>query len=112
MPAAPRGIIGVTVSPANPDRVWAIIEADDGGGVFRSDDAGETWKKINSDRALRSRAWYYTRIIADSQNENRVYVMNVSYGVSEDGGKTFTLHQRAARRSPRPVDRSRTTTRA
>ena len=92
MPAAPRGIIGVTVSPANPDRVWAIIEAPDG-GVFRSDDAGASWEKINSDRALRSRAWYYTRIIADSQNENRVYVMNVSYGVSEDGGKTFTLHR-------------------
>ena len=92
LPAAPRGIIGVTVSPVNPDRVWAIIEAEDG-GVFRSDDAGESWKKLNSDRALRSRAWYYTRIIADSQNENRVYVMNVSYGVSEDGGKTFSLHR-------------------
>jgi len=91
MPEEPRGIIGVTVSPANPDRVWAIIEADDG-GVFRSDDAGETWAKINSDRALRSRAWYYTRIIADSQDENKVYVMNVSYGVSTDGGKTFSLH--------------------
>ncbi len=92
LPSAPRGIIGVTVSPANPERVWAIIEAEDG-GVFRSDDAGESWKKLNSDRALRSRAWYYTRIIADSQNENRVYVMNVSYGVSEDGGKTFSLHR-------------------
>ena len=92
MPDGPIGIIGVTVSPANPDRVWALIEAEDG-GVFRSDDAGETWKKVNSDRALRSRAWYYSRIIADSQNENRVYVMNVSYAVSEDGGKTFTLHR-------------------
>jgi photosystem II stability/assembly factor-like uncharacterized protein len=91
MPAGPLGIIGVTVSPANPDRVWAIIEAEDG-GVFRSDDAGETWEKINSDRALRSRAWYYTRIIADSQDENRVYVMNVSYAVSTDGGTTFSLH--------------------
>ena len=92
MPAAPRGIIGVTVSPANPERVWAIIEAEDG-GVFRSDDAGESWTKTNSDRALRSRAWYYTRIIADTQNENRVYVMNVSYAVSEDGGNSFTLHR-------------------
>ena len=90
MPEAPLGIIGVTVSPANPERVWAIIEAEDG-GVFRSDDAGETWEKLNSDRALRSRAWYYTRIIADSQDENKVYVMNVSYGVSTDGGKTFSL---------------------
>ena len=92
MPAEPRGIIGVTVSPVNSDRVWAIIEAEDG-GVFRSDDAGKSWEKINSDRALRSRAWYYTRIIADSQNENTVYVMNVSYGKSTDGGRTFSLHR-------------------
>jgi photosystem II stability/assembly factor-like uncharacterized protein len=92
MPAAPRGIIGVTVSPANPDRVWALIEAEDG-GVFRSDDAGATWKKTSSDRALRSRAWYYSRIIADSQDENKVYVMNVSYAVSTDGGKTFSLRR-------------------
>ncbi|MEM1402250.1 MAG: glycosyl hydrolase [Pseudomonadota bacterium] len=91
LPAEPRGIIGVTVSPANPDRVWALIEAEDG-GVFRSDDAGLSWEKINSDRALRSRAWYYTRIIADTQDENKVYVMNVSYGVSTDGGKTLSLH--------------------
>lgn len=91
MPEGPLGIIGVTVSPANPDRVWALIEAEDG-GVFRSDDAGATWKKINSDRALRSRAWYYTRIIADSQDENKVYVMNVRYAVSTDGGNTFSLH--------------------
>ena len=91
MPGEPRGIIGVTVSPANPERVWAIIEADDG-GVFRSDDSGATWVKTNEDRALRSRAWYYTRIIADSQDENKVYVMNVSYGVSTDGGMTFSLH--------------------
>ncbi len=92
MPAAPRGIIGVTVSPANPDRVWAIIEAEDG-GVFRSDDAGETWVKTSSDRALRSRAWYYTRIIADTQDENKVYVMNVSYAVSTDGGENFSLYR-------------------
>ena len=92
MPAAPRGIIGVSVSPADPDRVWAIIEAADG-GVFRSDDAGESWERINSDRALRSRAWYYTRIIADSQNADKVYVMNVSYGVSTDGGRTFSLQR-------------------
>lgn len=92
MPEAPRGIIGVTVSPVNSNRVWALIEANDG-GVFRSDDGGKSWKKISRNRALRSRAWYYTRIIADSQDENKVYVMNVSYGKSTDGGKTWTLHR-------------------
>ena len=84
------GIIGVTVSPVNPNRVYALIEAKDG-GVFRSDDAGATWQKVSRNRALRSRAWYYTRIYADSQDEDKVFVMNVSYGISKDGGKTWTL---------------------
>ncbi len=82
------GIIGVTVSPVNPDRVWAIIE-NENGGVFRSDDGGETWTKTNSDRSLRQRAWYYSRIYADPQDVDRVYVMNVAYHTSIDGGKTF-----------------------
>ena len=90
MPKGPLGIIGITVSPVNPNRVYAIIEAKEG-GVFRSDDAGKTWIKVSRNRALRSRAWYYTRIYADSQYEDRVYVMNVSYGVSNDGGKTWDL---------------------
>jgi photosystem II stability/assembly factor-like uncharacterized protein len=91
MPSGINGIIGVTVSPKNSSRVWAIIENKDAGGVYRSDDAGKTWTRINQDRALLQRAWYYCRIYADSQNEDIVYVMNVSYGVSKDGGKTFEL---------------------
>ncbi|SDG64625.1 WD40/YVTN/BNR-like repeat-containing protein [Psychroflexus sediminis] len=83
------GIIGVAVSPANPERVWAIVEADEG-GVFRSDNGGKTWKRINQSRALRQRAWYYSRIYADPQDENGVYVVNVNYHHSTDGGKTFT----------------------
>ncbi|WP_422860335.1 WD40/YVTN/BNR-like repeat-containing protein [Flagellimonas sp. S174] len=90
LPEGPWGIVGIAVSPVDSNRVWAIIEAEDG-GVFRSEDAGKTWKKINENRALRQRAWYYSRIYADTQNKDKVYVMNVSYGVSTDGGKTFTL---------------------
>lgn len=90
MPSGINGIIGVTVSPKNSNRVWAIIENKEG-GVYRSDDGGQTWARINQDRALLQRAWYYCRIYADSQNEDIVYVMNVSYGISKDGGKTFTL---------------------
>ncbi len=90
LPQETLGIIGVTVSPVNPNRVYALIEAKEG-GVFRSDDAGKTWTKVSRNRALRSRAWYYTRIYADSQNEDKVWVMNVSYGVSKDGGKTWAL---------------------
>lgn len=88
LPEGPCGIIGVTVSPVNPNRVWAIIE-NENGGVYRSDDAGATWDLLNSDRSLRQRAWYYTRIYADTEDANRVYVMNVAYHVSTDGGRTF-----------------------
>lgn len=88
LPEGTCGIIGVTVSPVNPDRLWAIIE-NDKGGVFRSDDGGKTWTKTNSDRSLRQRAWYYSRIYADTKDVNKVYVMNVAYHTSTDGGKTF-----------------------
>lgn len=90
LPGFPWGIVGIAVSPLDSDRVFAIIEAEDG-GVFRSDDAGVTWKKVNENRGLRQRAWYYSRIYADTQNVDKVWVMNVSYGVSTDGGNTFTL---------------------
>lgn len=91
MPKGTNGIIGVTVSPVNSNRVWAIIENTEAPGVYRSDDAGKTWTRLNQDRALLQRAWYYCRIYADTQNEDKVWVMNVSYGVSKDGGKTFEL---------------------
>ncbi|WKV12739.1 WD40/YVTN/BNR-like repeat-containing protein [Marivirga harenae] len=92
LPKGVWGISGITVSPKNSNRLWAIIE-NENGGVFRSDDAGETWQKTNDDRSLRQRAWYYTRIYADSQDEDMVYVVNVSYHQSKDGGKTFTSHR-------------------
>ncbi len=88
LPGGTIGIIGVAVSPVNSDRVWAIVEAKDG-GVFRSDNGGETWRKINGDRTLRQRAWYYSRIYADPQNVDQVYVVNVRFWRSRDGGKTF-----------------------
>ena len=83
------GIIGVTVSPANPNRVWAMVENEPDGGVYRSDDAGANWQKVNNDRNLRQRAWYYSIITADTKDAEKVYVMNVSYHTSIDGGKTF-----------------------
>ncbi len=87
--AGTLGIIGVTVSPVNPERVWAIVENKEKGGVYRSEDGGTTWSHINDSRALRQRAWYYSKIYADTQDEDIVYVMNVSYHKSKDGGKTF-----------------------
>ena len=90
LPNFPWGIVGLAISPLNSKRIWALIEAKNG-GLFRSDDGGNSWAKINSNRSLRQRAWYYTRIYADTQNEDKIYVLNVSYGVSSDGGKTFKL---------------------
>ena len=90
-PGLPRtmvGKIGVTVSPANPDRLWAIVEAEDG-GVFRSDNAGKTWSRVNEERRLRQRAWYYTRIYADPRNPDTVYILNTGFYKSNDAGKTY-----------------------
>jgi len=90
-PGLPSGIwgnIGIAVSPANPRRVWALIEADSG-GVFRSDDAGATWHFMNGDRNLRQRAWYFSRLTADPLDTNTIYAGNVGGFVSHDGGKTF-----------------------
>jgi photosystem II stability/assembly factor-like uncharacterized protein len=88
LPAGTLGNIGITVSPVNPKRLWALIEADSG-GVFRSDDAGATWTRTNSERNLRQRAWYYTRIFADTKDSGTVYALNTGFYRSTDGGKTF-----------------------
>jgi len=88
MPAGIDGKIGVSVSPVDGNRVYAIIENRDG-GVFVSDDAGATWMRTNQSRDLRQRAFYYTRITADPKDKDRVYVTNVQFFRSDDGGKTF-----------------------
>lgn len=89
MPKGTLGIIGVTVSPTNPQNVYAIVEAKDG-GVFRSRDGGETWTKTSGSSDLRQRAWYYTRIYADPKDEDTVYVVNVGFHKSKDGGRTWS----------------------
>ena len=83
------GKIGVAVSPAHPDRVFAIIEAEKG-GLFRSDDAGKTWRLLSEDRLIQTRSWYYMHITADPLNADVVYVMNAPVLKSIDGGARFT----------------------
>ncbi|WP_163417458.1 VPS10 domain-containing protein [Flagellimonas sp. HSM57] len=88
MPEGPIGKIGVTVSPVDSNRVWVIVEANEG-GVFRSEDAGKTWERTNDERKLRQRAFYYSRIYADPLDKETVYGLNTRMYKSTDGGKTF-----------------------
>ncbi len=92
----PQGVVGrsgVAISPANSSRIWVIIEHVDEkkGGLYRSDDSGKSWKRINRSHNLRQRAWYYNHITADPQDENTVYIMNVRFHQSIDGGKNFRM---------------------
>ena len=88
LPERPLGKIGITVSGANSNRLWAIVEANNG-GVYVSDDAGDSWELVNNERKLRQRAFYYSRIYADPKDEDIVYALNTGFYKSVDGGKTF-----------------------
>ncbi len=92
IPRNPLGRIGISVSPANPQRVYANIECppeDSTGGIFRSDDAGATWHRTNGDQTWMVRPWYYNVVTADPSDANTVYAMNLSTWRSTDGGRTF-----------------------
>ncbi|MDE0935761.1 MAG: hypothetical protein OSA89_07585 [Mariniblastus sp.] len=88
LPQGIVGICGVAVSPVDSNRVWAMVESSDG-GLFRSDDGGASWIRINEERKLRQRAWYYTRVYAGPKNVDEVYVLNVRFWRSGDAGKSF-----------------------
>jgi len=89
LPAQVWGKVGLAVSGADSNRVYAIIEAAEG-GVFLSDDAGATWKKVTDDRRVRQRAFYYTRIYADPQAKDTIYILNTAFYRSTDAGKTLS----------------------
>lgn len=84
------GKAGISVSRANPEVVYANIEAKNG-GVFRSNNGGETWARTSSDPATTARAWYYMKIYPDPLDTETVYVLNVPFLKSTDGGKTFEV---------------------
>ena len=90
LPEGILGRIGVTVSGGDSSRIYAIIEAKEG-GIFRSEDGGDNWVKINDDLRFRQRAWYFSKIYADPQAPDTVYVLNTGAFRSVDGGKTFNL---------------------
>jgi photosystem II stability/assembly factor-like uncharacterized protein len=87
LPKGPYGRIGVSVA-ANSERVYALIQAGEG-GLYRSDDGGDTWQLVNGSHSLIQRPWYYMHIIADPQDAETVYVMDVDAYRSTDGGRSF-----------------------
>ncbi len=87
MPAGMVGRIGVANTKADSNRVYALVE-NDNGGLFVSDDAGASWKLINTSRAVRQRAFYYTHVFGDPSNKDVVYMQNTALFRSTDGGKT------------------------
>lgn len=89
LPKGPLGKIGIAASGAQSDLVWAMVEAENG-GLYRSNDAGATWRRVNEDRRIRQRAWYYTHVYADPKDPETVYVLNVQFHKSVDGGRTLT----------------------
>ena len=88
LPTGLLGKIGVSVSGADANRVYAIVEAADG-GLFSTNDGGLNWTRVSEDRNIRQRAFYYTRVYADPRSRDTVYVLNVQFHKSTDGGKTF-----------------------
>lgn len=88
----PQGLVGkisISLTVSDPSRIYALIEAEDKGGLYRSDNSGETWKYINSQKSLLNRPFYYTYVDADPKNKDIVYINNEGFYKSMDGGSSF-----------------------
>jgi photosystem II stability/assembly factor-like uncharacterized protein len=89
LPAEGVGRIGLAVAPANARRVYAIIDAKDG-GLYRSDDAGASWSRVSGDTRVWGRGWYFGKISVDPKNPDIVWVSNTALYRSVDAGATWT----------------------
>jgi len=90
LPAGDLGRIGVSLAAGtHGQRVYAIVDAPQNGGLYRSDDAGANWTLVSTDRRIHQRGWYFGTVTADPLDPNTVYIPNVSLYRSTDGGKTF-----------------------
>jgi photosystem II stability/assembly factor-like uncharacterized protein len=91
LPTSLLGRIGISVSGADSNRLYSLIEAKDASGLYRSDDGGENWTKVNDDPRLTQRAWYFMHIFADPKSVDTVYMLNTGMFRSQDAGKTLEL---------------------
>jgi photosystem II stability/assembly factor-like uncharacterized protein len=89
LPSENLGHVGVAVAPSNHDRVYAIVDAKDQGGLYRSDNAGSVWTKVSADARIWGRGWYFGKVVVDPKNPDLVYVSNTGVYRSRDGGRTF-----------------------
>lgn len=92
-PGMPKGLLGkicIAVSATNPQRVYAMIENKEHPGLYRSDNAGKTWDTVSAKNDLSQRPWYFSEIFCDPNNENFLYVSNVEFWKSIDGGMSFS----------------------
>lgn len=92
LPEGIVGRIGIAISPVNPDRMWVLQETADEttGGLYQSEDGGNSWKRINRDHSLRQRAWYYSHLFAHPTEEHTLFVLNTRVLKSTDDGNNFT----------------------
>lgn len=91
-PGLPQGIkerMDVSISQSNPDRIWALMSAAGGRGLYRSDDFGDSWQSINDSAELTGRTYYFQKLMADPVDDDRIYVLNWNLLVSQDAGETF-----------------------
>ena len=91
-PGMPKGLLGkmgLAVAPTNGNRLWAMVENKEKGGLYRSDDAGATWTHVSDNPNLKQRPWYYMNVAVSPKDENHLIVLNVTPFKSKDGGKSW-----------------------
>lgn len=89
LPKGDLGRLGIAIAPSKPDRIYALVEHKGDNALYRSDDAGQNWKKVSEDNQIGNRPFYYSELYVDPKNENRIFSLWSGLSMSEDAGKTW-----------------------